>query len=83
VNKIAFALLFVATTASAQDAPKPEAPPAPTETKAAPAPPKFKIELEQGDIATLNQCIGELPYKVAQPFVTKLNIQINPQVPKP
>jgi hypothetical protein len=79
-------LALLATSAAAQDAPNPETPPTPTETKAAPAapvgPPKFVLELDQNDLATLNKCVGELLFKEGQPFVTKMNAQMAPQIAK-
>jgi hypothetical protein len=67
-------------TARAQDASKPEAP---TEIKSAPAaPPKFVLEFDSSDINVLNQCVGDMAFKVAQPFVAKINAQIAPQVAK-
>jgi hypothetical protein len=72
--------------AKAQDAPNPETQPAPTETKAAPAPPvgppKFILEFDQNDIATMNKCVGELLFKEAMPLVTKINSQMAPQIAK-
>lgn len=59
--------------AKAQDMPKPETP-------APAAPTKFVLEFDQNDITTLNMCVGELPYKQAQPFVTKMNAQMAPQL---
>ena len=43
-------------------------------------PPEFVLKFDQNDIATLNQCVGELPFKIAQPFVTKMNVQMAPQL---
>jgi hypothetical protein len=73
------AILFC-VPAFAEDAPKPEAS---TETKAAPAaPPKFVLEFDSNDINVLNQCVGDMAFKVAQPFVAKINTQMAPQLAK-
>ncbi len=76
---IALLALLMSTTAYAEDAPPPPAP-VPTETKVAPAPPpsKFILEMDQSDLATLNLCIGELQYKIANPFVLKLQRNLKP-----
>lgn len=69
--------LFVAGPAFAQDAPKPEIPAeAPKAIPAAPT--HWTLDLDQGDITTINQCVGELPYKIAQPFVLKVQSHLKP-----
>ena len=81
MKKLALAVLLISTAAFAQDAPKP-VDPAPAETKATPAPPStpthWTLDLDAGDINTLNQCIGELPFKTAQPFVAKVQKNLKP-----
>lgn len=72
-------------TARAQDAPK-ASDPAPTVVQTAnvppSAPPKFVLEFDSTDINVLNQCVGDMAFKVAQPFVAKINAQMAPQLAK-
>ena len=67
--------------ARAEDAKPSDLAPTATQTANVPAaPPEFVLKFDQNDIATLNQCVGELPFKIAQPFVTKMNVQMAPQL---
>ena len=43
-----------------------------------PAPTHWTLDLDQADLQTLNQCIGDLPYKTAAPFVAKMNQSLKP-----
>jgi hypothetical protein len=80
LKKIIALALLASTSAIAQEAPKPTEP---TEAKAAPAaPPKFVLEFDSADINVLNQCVGDMAFKVAQPFVAKINAQMAPQLAK-
>lgn len=78
MKKLAFAIALLASgPAFAQDAPKPETP---VEAPKAPpaAPTHWTLDLDQNDITTINQCVGELPYKIAQPFVLKVQSHLKP-----
>jgi hypothetical protein len=85
LKKLALLAILLSTAAYAQEdaeakpkqaqaAPVPT--PAPSPAPIAPAVPPA-LTLDQSDLAVLNQCIGELPYKVANPFVQKLNAKLN------
>jgi hypothetical protein len=73
----ALAAILVVTGAFAQDA---TPTPAPTETPApaaSPAPPqRFYLELDAADINLLAQAVNELPKRVADPFLLKLQGQL-------
>ena len=66
--------------ARAEDAPAP--PPAetgiPTSTPPAPAA-KFYLELDPTDLQSLSQAINELPKRVADPLILKINTQLQNQ----
>ena len=70
------AILFV-TPALAEDAVTPTPVNAPAEAKPT-LPGHLTLDLDQTDLGVLNQCIGELPYKVANPFVQKINSKLQP-----
>ncbi len=87
MKKLALLAILFSTAAYADDPPTP----APTPTPAAPsapaphpAPPpvqptSWNVDgLDQQDLATINQCIGELKYKDAAPFVAKFNAKLKP-----
>jgi len=46
----------------------------------APAVSKFYLEVDQSDLQALSAAISELPKKIADPLLLKLNGQLNPQV---
>lgn len=87
------ALLASVSLAHAQDAAKPpetpadaSAPPAAQSTAPAPQatpapsqPARFYLEMDQGDINALNACVQELPKRVADPLVLKINGQLTVQ----
>lgn len=79
--RIAALALLVATSAVAQDA----APtPAPTETPApaaSPAPARFYLEVDAADLDAISRALVELPKRVADPLITKLNAQLQAQAP--
>ena len=82
------ALLLAPTLALAQDAPggtvlspQAEAATAPQTATTAPAPPPthWQLDLDAGDLQTLNAAVMELPKKVADPFIAKLQSHLKPQ----
>lgn len=76
--KLVLAALLIATGAVAQDAPAP----APTSTPTpapSPAPTKFYLEVDQSDLNAIAQGINELPKRVADPLLLKLNGQLQAQ----
>lgn len=78
--KIAIAALLAATSAFAQDA---SPTPAPAETNApaaSAAPPKVYLELDQNDLAAVSQALNELPKRIADPLILKLNGQLQAQM---
>jgi hypothetical protein len=72
--------LLASTAAFAEDAPPPNPTPPVTAQPTPPAAPptSWLLELDSADITTLNMCVGELPYKVADPFVKKIQGKIKP-----
>jgi len=72
-------LCFAATGAFAEDvAPAPT--PTPVTVPAAPAAPaKYYLEVDGTDIAAISQALQELPKKVADPLILKLNGQLQAQ----
>lgn len=72
--------LYAVTGAVAEEA---SPTPTPTETPApaaSPAPPKmFYLEVDPNDLALISQAINELPKRVADPLVLKLNAQLQAQ----
>ena len=71
-------------TAMAQDEPKdqtrapPDSQPAPSPTPTAP-PVRFYLELEQQDLNAISTALMELPKKIADPLILKLNGQLQKQ----
>lgn len=85
--RIAALALLVTTSAFAQDddpiqVPVEKAAPAPPAAQASPpqqpAPAKFYLEVDQNDLAVLGAGLNELPKKIADPVVLKLNGQLSP-----
>lgn len=79
--------LYTVTGALAQDddpiqVPVEKATPTPPAAQPAPpqqpAPPKFYLEVDQNDLAVLGAALNELPKKIADPVVLKLNGQLSP-----
>lgn len=56
-------------------APAPQAVPAPSQ----PAPKLFYIEVDQGDLNALSTAINELPKRIADPLILKINGQLQVQ----
>jgi len=55
---------------------------APAATPAAPAPTpgqKFWLEVDQSDLAAISQALNELPKRMADPLILKLNAQLKAQ----
>jgi len=70
---------FLATGAFAEDA-APAPTPAPVTTPAAPAAPvKYYLEVDAADLDALSKAIADLPFKVANPLLLKLNGQLKIQ----
>jgi hypothetical protein len=83
VKYLALAFLILAVPAYADDSAKPadESKPATTAEQAAPAKPspppsEWSLDLDQGDLTTINTCVLELPKKTADPFIAKLNSKL-------
>jgi len=74
--KLAIAALFVTTSALAQT-------PAPEKAPLLTTPQKFNIELDAADLSALSQALIELPKRVADPLIAKINAQLQAQEPKP
>ena len=78
--RIALFAVFVATSAFAQDA-SPTPAPAEAAAPAVPAaPPKVYLELDQNDLAAVSQALNELPKRIADPLILKLNGQLQAQM---
>jgi len=85
-------ILMLSAPTRAQDTPAPAAQPA--DTAAVPpalpvpapspapasAPVTFYLEVNQQDLQVISAGINELPKKIADPLILKLNAQLNPQV---
>lgn len=67
VARVLIALLILASPAFAQPAPEPT----------------FTLTLTAKDIEILGSALGELPAKIANPLINKLQAQINEQTKKP
>lgn len=62
-------------TPTATPSPSPSAPP----TAPTPPPTEWRIEnLDATDLATINQCVMELPKRIADPFIAKLRDKLAP-----
>lgn len=77
--RLALALVLAATCAFAEDAPS--APPQSEKTvPAAPAAPqKYYLEVDPSDLAAISQALNELPKRIADPIILKLNGQLQAQ----
>lgn len=74
--RIAAIAFLVATGAFAQT-PAPSASPTEQASPAAPAAPqKFYLELDPGDLQAISQAIVELPKRIADPLIIRLNAQL-------
>ena len=87
MNKIAlFAILLISTAAYAQEDAEAkqkvhQAAPAPVAPSTLPAPvTHWVLDLDQSDLVTINQCVGDLPFRIANPFVQKMNQNLKPAV---
>jgi hypothetical protein len=63
--------LLISTSAIAQEAPKAEAPKAPRT--------EFYLKFSADELQTLNSALMELPKRAADPFLAKLNAQLQQQ----
>lgn len=85
LNRIALLAVFLSSGAFAQDDDPIQVSPEKTAAAAAQAqqsaiPEKFHLELNQADLNALSIAINELPKRVADPLILKLNEQIKAQV---
>jgi hypothetical protein len=69
-------MIALATAQVPTPSPSPEPQASPTST----GPVTFQLEVDQNDIAALSAALMELPKKVADPLISKLNAQIQKQV---
>lgn len=74
--KLALAALLLSTSAFAQDTAPIPLPPEKIAPEPAATPQKYYLELEQPDIAALSQALNELPKRIADPLILKLNRQL-------
>lgn len=44
---------------------------------------KFRLEVDANDLGLISQALNELPKRVADPLIARLNAQLAPQSPKP
>ena len=70
---------LVAADAFAEDAPSPTPSPAVTAPAPPAAPAKYYLEVDQSDLNAIAQGINELPKRVADPLLLKLNGQLQAQ----
>jgi membrane-bound ClpP family serine protease len=70
---------LVAADAFAEDATSPTPSPAPTTPAAPAAAAKFYLEVDQSDLSAISQALNELPKRVADPLILKLNGQLQAQ----
>lgn len=77
--KLVLAALLVATSAFAEDAAPVPIPPERPAPAAAPAPQKFYLEVDPSDLAAISQALNELPKRIADPIILKLNGQLQAQ----
>lgn len=94
MKKLALLALLLSTTAYAQDAAQPTETPAPVAAPtqppaampapvAAPAvPANYYFELTPADLNALAQGLNELPKKIADPILMKMDAQMRAQQPK-
>lgn len=59
-------------------APTQQIPAEPATGNVQPAPTRFYLEVDQNDLAVLGAALNELPKKIADPVVMKLNGQLSP-----
>jgi hypothetical protein len=81
---LAFALAVAFVTSAAAQTPSPSSSPEPQDSQPAPsptppAPVKYYLEIDQGDLNAISQALIELPKKVADPLILKLNAQLQRQ----
>lgn len=78
---LTIAAILAATSAFAEDTPSipvPQERPAPV----ASAPPsKLYLEVDQADLAAISQALNELPKRIADPLILKLQGQLQAQEP--
>lgn len=88
MKRLAYDLFAVAilisglTGALAQDAAPVTAPIEAAAPVAPAAPAKFTLEVDQADLNAISQALLELPKRVADPLITKLNAQLAAQAKK-
>ena len=65
------------TTPTTSPGPSPSPSPAPASVQ---IPETFQLEVNQADLAAISNALMELPKKIADPIITKLNAQLAKQV---
>lgn len=81
--KLILAALLVSTGAFAAEAPA-SAPAASENAPAAsPAPQTYRLEVTGADISVISAGLMEMPKRLADPLIEKLNRQLQEQAPKP
>lgn len=71
------ALLAIHPAAAQEATPSPSPSPAPVSVH---VPATFQLEVDQADLAAISNALMELPKKVADPIINKLNAQLAKQV---
>jgi hypothetical protein len=71
-----FFFVFVSPVFAADEGKSPEAP------AAAPAAQVFTFHVDGAEIGWIGQALNELPKKIADPIINKLNAQLAPQIAK-
>jgi hypothetical protein len=71
-----FLFVFVSPVFAADEGKPPEAP------AAAPAAQVFTFHVDGAEIGWIGQALNELPKKIADPIINKLNSQLAPQIAK-
>lgn len=75
---VAVIALFV-SAALAEEASNPAAAPTPSAQPAQAQPTKFYLEVDPADLAAISTALNELPKKIADPLILKLNGQLQAQ----
>lgn len=79
---IAAAAILVTTGAFAQEKAPDPIPAEKTAPVASPAPVRYHLDLDQADLNAISAAINELPKRIADPLIARLNEQLQDQQPK-
>lgn len=76
-------MVLVSTVRAEEATPTPTPTPitetaSPSAPAISPAPQRFYLEVDQSDLQALSQALNELPKRVADPIILKLNAQLQP-----